>query len=336
MQETKDIYSRINNICLVIIAGGVLMGALYVTKNVLIPFVFSLFIYAVASPIIAWFQKRLNLPHWAAISITLLIYLLASFFLWLIIFVSIQDFFQSANVYGSRIEDFIQWITERALNWGYPVDASTAQEYIRKLPFFTVAKNLTGSAFLIVGNIILIIIFTIFLITGGSVGQIKNNLIIEIQEKVSNYVVTKFIVSAITGVIVWVILAACQVELAFMFGMSAVLLNFIPNIGSLIATALPLPVVLLQYGVDWHFFTVLITTGTTQFTIGNILEPKMLGETMDLHPVAVLLFLVFWGLVWGLPGMFLAVPITAILKIILCRIETTRPLAELLAGRLPE
>ena len=60
-----------------------------------------------------------------------------------------------------------------------------------------------------------------------------------------------------------------------------------------------------------------------------------LGEHLDLHPVTILLFLMFWGLVWGIAGMFLAVPITAILKIILSRIEQTKPVAELLAGRLP-
>ncbi len=120
-----------------------------------------------------------------------------------------------------------------------------------------------------------------------------------------------------------------------MFAILTVLLNFIPNFGSVIATLLPIPVLLLQYGLGWQTMTVITLLFAIQFCIGNLVEPKMMGESLDLHPVTILLFLMFWGLVWGLPGMFLAVPITAILKIILSRIETTLPLSELLAGRLP-
>ncbi len=69
--------------------------------------------------------------------------------------------------------------------------------------------------------------------------------------------------------------------------------------------------------------------------IGNVIEPKVMGEGLDLHPITVLLGLIFWGLVWGIVGMLLATPITAVLRIVLARIDATRPVAELLAGRLP-
>lgn len=71
-----------------------------------------------------------------------------------------------------------------------------------------------------------------------------------------------------------------------------------------------------------------------QFTIGNMIEPRLMGEHMDLHPITVLLFLMFWVLVWGIPGMLLPVPITAMLKTVLSWIETTQPLSELMAGRI--
>ncbi|MBN2224201.1 MAG: AI-2E family transporter, partial [Deltaproteobacteria bacterium] len=100
------------------------------------------------------------------------------------------------------------------------------------------------------------------------------------------------------------------------------------------ATLIPVPVILLQFGFCWRLWVVLAVSMVIQFTIGNIIEPKLMGERMDLHPITLLLFLMFWGLVWGIPGMFLAVPITAVLKIVLGRIETTQPLAELMAGRI--
>ena len=69
--------------------------------------------------------------------------------------------------------------------------------------------------------------------------------------------------------------------------------------------------------------------------VGNGVEPRLMGEGLDLHPLTILLALIFWGLIWGIVGMLLAAPITAILKIILARFETTKPMSEVLAGRLP-
>lgn len=140
----------------------------------------------------------------------------------------------------------------------------------------------------------------------------------------------------ITGILVGILFLIFGVDLTFMFVVLTILLNFIPSIGSVIATLLPLPVIMLQFGFTAPFYVILIGSGFIQFTIGNVVEPKFMGDSMDLHPVVVLMFLIFWGLVWGIPGMFLAVPITAVLKIVLSRIETTRPFAELLGGRLPD
>jgi AI-2 transport protein TqsA len=115
-----------------------------------------------------------------------------------------------------------------------------------------------------------------------------------------------------------------------------VLFNFIPTLGSILVTVLPVPVILLQFGFGWQLWVIFAASVLIQVTIGSLLEPKLLGERMDLHPITVLLFLMFWGLVWGLPGMFMAVPITAVIRIVLSRIDATKVLAELMAGRLPE
>src|SRR5690606_7889221 len=110
----------------------------------------------------------------------------------------------------------------------------------------------------------------------------------------------------------------------------------IPSIGSIVATFLPMPVVLMQYDVSLKTLIIFLIMTFVQVLIGNIIEPKLMGERMDLHPVTVLVFLLFWGLVWGIPGMFLAVPITAIIKMVLSRIESTEGIAQVLAGRIPE
>jgi len=123
--------------------------------------------------------------------------------------------------------------------------------------------------------------------------------------------------------------------MTFVFALGAMVLNFIPTIGPIIAVALPMPIVFYAYDLHWQFFFILSTLSILQFIIGNIIEPRVLGDIMDLHPITVLICLVFWALIWGVSGMFLAVPLTTVIKIIFERIEATKPFAEVLAGRLP-
>lgn len=120
-----------------------------------------------------------------------------------------------------------------------------------------------------------------------------------------------------------------------MFGLLTFLLNFIPTIGSIIATLLPLPIVLLQFDSPVKWLAVLLIPAAIQGVVGNFIEPKLFSDSLDLHPASILLALTFWGIIWGPVGMFLAVPILVVMKIAMARIPATRPFAELLAGRLP-
>lgn len=131
------------------------------------------------------------------------------------------------------------------------------------------------------------------------------------------------------------LLSVLGVDLAMAFGLFAFLLNFIPSIGSIIATLLPLPVVLLSPDLSGTLLMLaIVLPGAVQVTLGNIVEPKLMGRSLDLHPVTVLLALIFWGSIWGMVGMFLATPMTAVIKIFFEQQEHTRPLANMLAGRL--
>ena len=182
-------------------------------------------------------------------------------------------------------------------------------------------------------NTILVIIFTLFLLTGESASKHELGTFEEIKRSIAKYVSTKLLLSLVTGGLSYIVFLIANLELAIMFGMLTFLLNFIPNIGSIIAVILPIPVLLLQFGFGWQTVLVLISTTLFQVIIGNILEPKLMGESMDLHPVTILLILTFWGFIWGIPGMFLSVPITATLKIIFNQMDLSKPIAELFAGR---
>jgi AI-2 transport protein TqsA len=181
----------------------------------------------------------------------------------------------------------------------------------------------------------LVLIFVMFLMAGSARGSARNRTLGDVERRIRGYVSTKMSVSAMTGIGVWLILTLLGVEMALVFGLFAFLLNFVPNVGSLVATLMPLPIVLLgDYSTSVQVLAIILPGGV-QFMVGNWLEPKLLGDSMDLHPVTILLALIFWGMVWGLVGALLATPLTAIVRILLDKEEITRPVAELMAGRLP-
>jgi AI-2 transport protein TqsA len=125
-------------------------------------------------------------------------------------------------------------------------------------------------------------------------------------------------------------------KMAALFGLLAFLFNFIPNVGPIVASLLPIPIAFAQFEDRlWMVLLVVGLPGCVHMTIGNFVEPRLMGRGLELHPVAVLLALALLGLLWGVVGMVLAVPIAAMVRIVLSRFTTTRALGELLAGRLP-
>jgi AI-2 transport protein TqsA len=183
---------------------------------------------------------------------------------------------------------------------------------------------------------LMVMLFVIFLMIGRNVREgPQKGVMGQIETRVKRYISTKVLVSGATGLLVFLILAMLGVPYAISFGAFAFLLNFIPTIGSVISTLLPLPVLLLTPGITWVTAVLAIAIpGIIQLGMGNAVEPKMMGKSLGLHPITVLLALIFWGMIWGFDGMILAVPITAVVKIILEKIEITSSVARLMAGEL--
>jgi AI-2 transport protein TqsA len=186
----------------------------------------------------------------------------------------------------------------------------------------------------------LVLIFVVFLLIGGEgarsdPAERREGTWATIVGQVERYIVAKAALSGATGLLVGVVLSLLGVDLALVFGLFAFLLNFIPSIGSIIATLLPLPIVAMSPDVSFGAAVAAIAIpGVVQFSIGSVIEPRVMGESLDLHPVTILVTLMFWGALWGVVGMLLAVPMTAIAKLLFEKSELTQPLAELMAGRL--
>jgi predicted PurR-regulated permease PerM len=139
----------------------------------------------------------------------------------------------------------------------------------------------------------------------------------DITEQIQRYIATKFLISLITGLIVGIILWIFGVDFTIVWAVLAFFLNFIPNIGSIIAIILPTVMVLIQYESVGYTFVVGGILTIVQNLIGNIIEPKIMGDKLGLNPLIILLSLLVWGYVWGIAGMFLSVPLTAVVKIII-------------------
>jgi AI-2 transport protein TqsA len=198
---------------------------------------------------------------------------------------------------------------------------------------FNIVTNAFGTILGLISSMLFVIIFVLFLLLGRNPYSRHSQVYTDVVEKIRKYVGIKIVISAITGVLVWVTLTLIGLELAGVFGILAFLLNFIPSIGSIIVTFLPLPIAVVQFQSSPLLIVLVVAIpGAIQNILGNIIEPKLQGEGLNLHPVTVLLALSFWGLLWGIVGMFLAAPITAAIRIVLMQSEMLRPVAHLMAG----
>ncbi|MGN1058447.1 MAG: AI-2E family transporter [Candidatus Avelusimicrobium sp.] len=332
---TNNIHDKvapINNICLMILAATAATIILVYTKVMLMPFVIALFISMVASTLAENLKRKWKVPYVLGLVIGFAAFLALIILSVLFISSSIESFIAGADIYSERVSDTIDWFLLSAQKYGIKMNAEFVTETVSKLPIFNVVKSLGGTLVSILTNLMLITLFLIFIFMGKA-AEDKPSLVGNIQRQISFYLIVKIFVSLLAAGFTWIVLASIKTELASMLAVLTFVLNFIPNIGPFISTLLPMPVLFLQYGFDWHILLALILLTAIHFIIGNVLETKWLGKGMDLDPIVVIASLLFWAIVWGIMGALLAVPLTAIIKMALERNETTKPLADLLAGK---
>ena len=321
--------------CLLVIATILLATALSYTRTMMIPFVFALFLSYFVAPWVGFFKGRWNFPHWLAVMLSILLFLgiLAGFFL--VLRGSIIRMVDSFFLYEERLSQLGQMGVDFLGRFELRLDRDTIMAKIRDLSIFSYLQSAAGTAMAFLLDVLLVMVFLIFLVSGKGIGEKKVGIGAEIDDKIRGYILTKILSNLLTAICVWIIYFSLDLDLSLMFATLCFLLCFIPTLGSIVATLLPLPIALIQYDEPWRIWLILLLPSVIQILIGNILEPKLLGRGLDLHPITILLSLMFWGLIWGVAGMFLAVPITAVLKIVLDKHPLTHHFSEVLAGRSP-
>ncbi len=331
--DSASLEQRVQTVCLLVLATVTAAAALSWLRPALLPFVLALFVAFGLQPLVEFGVQRARLPRVLAIFATGLLALLALWMVGGLLSTSVAQLAANASTYQAQISHLIDAAAGPLERLGIELPDGISAAGISGRAIGETLLGATNAIVELLSQSLLVTIFVIYLLIGGS--ETPTGVWREIELRVQRYLITKAILSAATGVLVGLTLSILGVDLALAFGLFAFLLNFIPSIGSVIATLLPLPVVLVSPEISATTATLAIAIpGAIQFAIGSVLEPKIMGDSLDLHPIAILIALIFWGMLWGVAGMLLAAPITAVMKILFERLEITQPLARLLSGRL--
>lgn len=330
---------QLQTACLLIITTCLLGGVAYWMSTVLIPFVLALFIFQLLDPIVRWMTLKCRLPHALAVTLTLILTVVAILGTSSILTNSFSQLLESSDIYVKQLDGLLERVSSRFPLVGERFRALSHGQFEQfSVGIGSVIAAMTNSVIYILSQSTVVILFLMFMLFGSrSHFEPLPGVLDDINAKVKKYVQVKTALALLNGALAGLILWLMDIELALVFGLLSVLLNFIPNVGSIAATFLPLPMILVSPDVSRpEAILALLLPGMIHFLIGNVLEPQLLGDTMDLSPVIVILALTVWTALWGGVGALLAVPITAVIQILCDKLDFTRPIAQILRGNFLE
>lgn len=205
---------------------------------------------------------------------------------------------------------------------------------------FNSLTDVLGNAFMILLYVLFIFLEEVYFQTklriafsGSERYEIIIGILNGIERSVGKYLSLKTLTSITTGILSYLVLLFIGIDTPEFWAFLIFLLNYIPTIGSLVATVFPATYCLLQFGEFTPGILALGLVGAVQVLVGNIIEPKLMGNSMNISPLMTVVALTFWGALWGVTGMFLSVPITVIMIIALSHFEQTRPVAIMLSEK---
>ena len=304
-------------------------GVLFFLRDVLAPFAMALFLNVLFTPIIQNMQKR-GFPKSIAIGTTFLISGVLLSITMVVVASSLSQLLSHAEAYQARFAElFWELLYSIPDAIGKHLDVETSFGFVTS-GIQTGLSTLTSIIVGLMSQSLVVGLFLVFFLLSEREISTRSPMIADIEHKVRDYMTVKVILSTITAVLTGSLLSLAGVDLALVFALLAFLLNFIPNIGSILAVAFPFPILVLTPGLTFRqSMVVLFGLVIIQFVIGNLVEPKLIGNKLDMDPVLVLFSLLLWGAMWGIIGAILAVPITATLKALILN-QAHKPDAELI------
>ncbi len=315
-----------------IIIAGMMMAESFITLMLL-----AVFISIIGVHPVAWLDKK-KVPHWLSVIIVLLGFLIIISGLSGIIGSSVSSFTAHLGKYESRLDGILVSINQEFSHYGINLSTDRLTKMFDPAKILDFTASTLGQLGNVMSNTALIFFIVLFILLEMNSIALKAKIfrataseksltnLSRIEKSVRHYLVIKTFVSLLTGVLITFFLWIIGVEYAVLWGLIAFMLNYIPNIGSIIAA---IPAVLfawIQLGFGPAVWALIAFAGVNLF-IGYLVEPRVMGKGMGLSTLVVFLSLIVWGYVLGIVGMFLSVPLTMTLKIILEYNESTRPLA---------
>jgi len=299
----------------------------------LVPLVIALLIRILIDPIIDYQIDFLHIHRLVAVFVSLC--LIIFLFIIIVPFIgsSVITFLESADDYNDKVLILIDIGISKLKEFNVAIDRETIRTSLNDLPLLDWASTILSNSANFISKFVLVIIMTLFLLLGKkshNTSPVWNDIIGHIKK----YIFTKFITSSITGMAAGLIYWFLGLELAFIFGSLTFILNFIPVVGSIIAVLLPIPIAILQYTDLSSVLLIIFLPAIIHQIIGNVVEPKIFGDAFGLHPITIILSLIFWGMIWGIIGVLLAAPLTAIIRVTFERFDSTKQIARLLEGKI--
>lgn len=315
---------------------------LYIGAGIIIPFIIALLLsFAIVS--LSWFFQKKWVPKVISFFLSLFSYFLIFWVISQIINSNIQQIIALAPEYEEKMRAIIN-----NLETSFNVDKWVIYERIFTwIDIPSMLSNLVSWVTGIFKNAWIIFFFTIFILLESrfffnkldiALGREKTRvmwIIRQIGTDIKFYFVIKTWVSLVVWALSYIILLAFGVDFALFWAFLIFLLNYIPNVGSIIAVLFPVLFSLVQFWESAYYITLALLACLTvvQVLMWNYVEPQFMGNKLNLSPLVILISLLFWGSIWGIPGMLLSVPLMVIINIVLAHIKMTRPLAVILTEK---
>lgn len=286
------------------------------------------------------FGRRLPL-RWAIV-IALLIIIGAGTLVVNVIAENVAAVAQNAAVYEENLQRLLHRVTDL---FGLE-EAPTFDQVFANIDIQGLIVRLAGTVGNFAGNAGIVLVYVFFLMAEQQFFDAKlkalfpdekkrervRSIFMQMSSDVKKYIWIMTVVSVATGLISYVAMRIVGLDFAEFWAFLIFLLNYIPTIGSILGTAFPTLLALVQFETLGPFLFILVTIGATQVIVGNVVQPRLMGATLNISPLVVIVSLLAWGAIWGVAGMFLCMPITVILMIIFTYFRQTRPIAILLSA----
>jgi predicted PurR-regulated permease PerM len=317
----------------------IVLAGMKAAEEVMVPLVFAAFIAVLTAPSVLWLEAK-GLPGWLAVGVAMLAMLLVFGLLATILGGSLNAFVASVPGYQDLVNQRLGRYLHVLDRYGFPISEASFRRLVNPAQAMDIAGRLVSQITTMLSDTLLIVFTLVFMLfeVAGFPKKIRRALgdpaadlsrYSSLTTELKRYVVVKTYVSVATGLVLGIFLSIQGVDYAVLWGVLAFLLNYIPNIGSIVAAVPPTLLALVQFGAGGALITGSAFV-VVNMVIGNVIEPRLLGRKLGLSTLVVWLSLIFWGWLWGPMGMLLSVPLTIIVKILLENTEQFRPVALLM------